>query len=73
MSILWQNFLYNRKGGNMAEKKNKNIKRGFDDSNFEKEIKKIRKIGEKIKKENIKIPDIPDFLKKDRKEAGENK
>ena len=57
----------------MAEKKNKNIKRGFDDSNFEKEIKKIRKIGEKIKKENIKIPDIPDFLKKDRKEAGEKK
>lgn len=57
----------------MAEKENKNIKRGFDDSNFEKEIKKIRKIGEKIKKENIKIPDIPDFLKKDRKEAGENK
>lgn len=57
----------------MAEKENKNIKRGFDDSNFEKEIKKIRKIGEKIKKENIKIPDIPDFLKKDRKEAGEKK
>lgn len=57
----------------MAEKKNKNIKRGFDDLNFEKEIKKIRKIGEKIKKENIKIPDIPDFLKKDRKEAGEKK
>ena len=44
----------------MAEKKNKNIKRGFDDSNFEQEIMKI---GKKIKKENTEIPYIPDFLK----------
>lgn len=57
----------------MAEKKNKNIKRGFDDSNFEQEIMKIRKIGKKIKKENTDIPDIPDFLKNGRKEVGEKK
>lgn len=57
----------------MAEKKNKNIKRGFDDSNFEQEITRIRKIGKKIKKENIKVPDVPDFLKKDRKGANEKK
>lgn len=57
----------------MAEKKNKNIKQGFDDSNFEQEIMKIRKIGKKIKKENTEIPDIPDFLKNSRKEIGEKK
>ena len=57
----------------MAEKKNKNIKQGFDDSNLEQEIMKIRKIGKKIKKENNEIPDIPDFLKNSRKEVGEKK
>lgn len=57
----------------MAEKENKNIKRGFDDSKFEQEITRIRKIGKKIKKENIKVPNVPDFLKKDRKGDSEKK
>ena len=51
----------------MYDKKNKKIKYGFDDSSFEKEIKKIRKIGKKIKKENIKILDVPNFLLKNKK------
>ena len=29
---------------------------------IEEDLIKIKKLGEKIRKENIKIPDIPDFL-----------
>lgn len=57
----------------MDEKKNKKIKYGFDDSNFEQEIRKIRKFGKKIKEENIKIPDVPNFLLKSKQERGGNK
>lgn len=53
--------------GNMSNKKDKKTNHGFNDSNFEKEIMRIRKIGKKIKKENIKVPDIPNFFKKIRK------
>lgn len=48
----------------MSNKKDKKTNHGFNDSNFEKEIMRIRKIGKKIKKENIKVPDIPNFFKK---------
>lgn len=57
----------------MDEKKNKKIKYGFDDSDFEQEIRKIRKFGKKIKEENIKIPDVPNFLLKSKQERGGNK
>ena len=62
LKMLWERWF-----GNMYDKKNKKIKYGFDDSDFEEEIRKIRKLGKKIKEENIKIPDVPKFLLKSKK------
>lgn len=45
-----------------ANEKTKDLKCGFDDFNFEEDLIRIKKLGEKIRNENIKIQDIPDFL-----------
>ena len=67
------NTTFKKMERNIVNKNNKEIKNGFDDSNFEKEIIKIRKIGKKLKKENIKVPDIPSFLLYNRKDVDEKK
>lgn len=56
------NSLFDNWKDRYVNEKTKDIKHGFDDSNFEEDLIKIKKLGEKIRKENIKIPDIPDFL-----------
>ena len=56
------NSLFDNWKDRYVNEKTKDIKHGFDDSNFEEDLIKIKKLGEKIRKENIKIPYIPDFL-----------